>query len=68
MRLLQFGLLCCMATILVIGCASEKMEQAPETSQQPSKTDDVTATAAATAEEPSMAAAKEITLAVTGMT
>ena len=64
MRLLQFGLLCCMATILVIGCASEKMEQAPETSQQPSKADDATATA----EEPSMAAAKEITLAVTGMT
>ena len=68
MRLLQFGLLCCMATILVIGCASEKMEQAPETSQQPSEAADATATAAATAEEPSMAAAKEITLAVTGMT
>ena len=70
MRLLQFALLCCMAMILVIGCASEKMEQAPETSQQPSKADDATATAtaAATAEEPSMAAAKEITLAVTGMT
>ena len=66
MRLLQFGLLCCMATILVIGCASEKMEQAPETSQQPSEAADATATA--TAEEPSMAAAKEITLAVTGMT
>ncbi len=62
MRLLQFGLLCCMATILVIGCASEKMEQAPETSQQPSKADDVTA------EESTMAASNEITLAVTGMT
>ena len=60
MRLLQFALLCCMVMILVIGCASEKMEQAPETSQQTSE--------AATAEEPSMAAAKEITLAVTGMT
>ncbi len=62
MRLLQFGLLCCMATILVTGCASEKMEQAPETSQQPSKADDVTA------EESTMAASNEITLAVTGMT
>ncbi len=62
MRLLQFALLCCMAMILVIGCASEKMEQAPETSQQTSEATD------ATAEEPSMAAAKEITLAVTGMT
>ena len=66
MRLLQFGLLCCMATILVTGCASEKMEQAPETSQQPSKADDATATA--TAEESTMAASNEITLAVTGMT
>ena len=64
MRLLQFALLCCMVMILVIGCASEKMEQAPETSQQTSEAADATATA----EEPSMAAAKEITLAVTGMT
>jgi len=40
------------------------MEQAPETSQQTSEAAD------ATAEEPSMetAAAKEITLAVTGLT
>lgn len=64
MRLLQLALLCCTAMIFVMGCASEKMEQAPETSQQTSEAAD------ATAEEPSMetAAAKEITLAVTGLT
>ena len=64
MRLLQFALLCCMAMMFVIGCASEKMEQAPETSQQTSEAADVKA------DEPSMAtaAAKEITLAVTGLT
>lgn len=64
MRLLQFGLLCCMAMILVIGCASEKMEKASDTSQPTSEAADVKA------EEPSMAtaAAKEITLAVSGLT
>lgn len=62
MRILQFVLLYCMAMIFVIGCASEKMEQAAETSQQTSEVTDVTA------EEPSMAAAEEITLAVTGLT
>lgn len=64
MRLLQFALLYCTAMIFVIGCASEKMEQAAETSQQTSEAAD------ATAEEASMemAAAKEITLAVSGLT
>lgn len=64
MRLLQFALLYCTAMIFVIGCASDKMEQAAETSQQTSEAAD------ATAEETSMemAAAKEITLAVSGLT
>jgi len=64
MRLLQLALLCCAVMIFVMGCASEKMEQAPETSQQTSEAAD------GAAEEPSMetAAAKEITLAVTGLT
>ena len=68
MRVLQLVLLYCTAMIFVMGCASEKMEQAPETSQQTSEAAD------AAAEEPSMetaaetAAAKEITLAVTGLT
>ena len=62
MRMLKFTLICCMAMILVIGCASEKkMESTATEAAQPTeaKTD-------ATAKAP--AAAEEITLAVTGMT
>ena len=65
MRYVQLALVYCTAMIFVMGCASEKMEQAPETSQQTSEAAD------ATAEKPSMetnTAAKEITLAVSGLT
>ncbi len=61
-RMLKFTLICCMAMILVIGCASEKkMESKATEASQPAA-----AKMDATAKAP--AAAEQITLAVTGMT
>lgn len=68
--MLKLTLICCMAMILVIGCASEKKMESktPETVQPTGaeKSQPTEAKTDATAKAP--AAAEEITLAVTGMT
>ncbi len=62
MCMLKFSLICCMALILVVGCASEKkMEKTAETAQEAAEKP------AAAAEAPA-ADVEEIALAVTGMT
>lgn len=67
MRLLKLTLICCIAILLVIGCASEKkMEQTAETAQ-PASTEAETA-ASSDMSEAAPAAHEQITLNVDGMT
>ena len=67
MRILKLTLICCVAILLAIGCASEKkMEKAAETAA-PAATE--TETAASTEmSEAAPAAHEQITLSVDGMT
>ena len=67
MRLLKLTLICCIAMLLVIGCASEKkMEQTADTAQ-PATTEADTA-ASSDMSEAAPAAHEQITLNVDGMT
>lgn len=67
MRMLKVSLICCMAIILIAGCASEKkMQKTAETAAEAASA--APAKPAATAEAPAAVAYEEVTLAVTGMT
>ena len=67
MRILKLTLICCVAILLAIGCASEKkMEQATETAA-PATTEAETA-ASTDMSEAAPAAHEQITLSVNGMT
>lgn len=67
MRILKLALMCCLAMLLAIGCASEKkMEQAAETAQPETSASD--ATVSTDMSEAAPATHEQITLSVTGMT
>ena len=67
MRMLKLTLICCIAMLIAIGCASEKkMEQAAETAA-PAATEAETA-ASTDMSEAAPAAHEQITLSVNGMT
>ena len=67
MRMLKLTLICCVAMLIAIGCASEKqMDKAAETAA-PATTEAETAASTDMAEA-APAAHEQITLAVTGMT
>ena len=67
MRILKLTLICSIAMLLVIGCASEKkMEQAAETTQPATTETDTTASTDMSAAAP--ATHEQITLNVNGMT
>ena len=67
MRMLKFTLICCIAMLFVIGCASEKkMENAAETAQ--SATPAAETTESTGMSEAASAAYEQITLNVDGMT
>ena len=67
MRILKLTLICCIAMLIAIGCASEKkMEQATETAT-PASTEAETA-ASTDMSEAAPAAHEQITLSVNGMT
>ncbi len=67
MRVLKLTLICCIAMLLAIGCASEKkMEQAAETAQSAATETDTTASTDMSEAAP--ATYEQITLNVDGMT
>ena len=67
MRILKLTLICCIALLIAIGCASEKkMEQAAETAQPATTAADTTASTDMSETAP--AAHEQITLNVDGMT
>ena len=67
MRILKLTLICCIAMLLVIGCASEKkMEQTADTAQP--ATTEADTTASTDMSEAAPAAHEQITLDVDGMT
>ena len=69
MRILKLTLVCCIAMLLVIGCASEKkMEQAAETAQSEPETSAADTAASTDMSEAAPATHEQITLSVTGMT
>ena len=67
MRMLKLTLICCVAMLIAIGCASEKkMEQAAETAEPASTAADMAASTDMSEAAP--AAHEQITLSVSGMT
>ena len=67
MHILKLTLICCIAMLIAIGCASEKkMEQAAETAEPASTAADMTASTDMSEAAP--AAHEQITLSVSGMT
>ena len=67
MRILKLTLICCIAMLLAIGCASEKkMEQAAESAQPATTEADTTASTDMSAAAP--LTYEQITLNVDGMT
>lgn len=66
MRILKLTLICCIAMLIAIGCASEKkMEQAAETAQP--ATTEADTTASPDMSEAAPAAHEQITLNVDGL-
>lgn len=67
MHILKLTLICCIAMLLAVGCASEKkMEQPTETAQPATTEADTTASTDMSAAAP--AAHEQITLNVNGLT
>ena len=67
MRLLKLTLICCIAMLLVVGCASEKkMEQTADTAQP--ATTEADTTVSTDMSEAALAAHEQITLDVDGLT
>lgn len=67
MRLLKLTLICCIAMLLVVGCASEKkMEQTADTAQP--ATTEADPTVSTDMSEAALAAHEQITLDVDGLT
>ncbi len=67
MRILKFTVICCIAMLLAVGCASEKkVEKMTETPQEVTTKADTTPSTETDA--PAATPAEEITLAVSGMT
>jgi outer membrane murein-binding lipoprotein Lpp len=67
MRILKLTVICCIAMLLAVGCASEKKVEKAAEMPQPATTKTDT-TASTETDTPAAAQAEEITLAVSGMT